>query len=314
FTAIKCNNDPEVARFLADAGIGFDCASKREIAQVLDLGVEPSRIVFAHPCKQSSHVQYAAQNNVDLMTFDDLHELVKIKKYYPRARLLLRIKSSREHKAKHSFNTKFGCDPEAALQLFKHAQNIGLSVVGISFHVGSLPEVVSSFAASIAEASRVFKVGEDMGLSMSVLDIGGGFPGVDSDNMTFEKVADVVNCALDEHFPVSRNVRIIAEPGRYMVTSGFTLTVSIIAKKTVERRVTDTGTFDIGIPYGVTHAGTCDIGCPYGVRHVSGHSLKDEITVAEDVDCENRSERLMYYVNDGIFGSFNNVFTDHAVI
>lgn len=56
------------------------------MAQVLRHGVHPSRIVFANPCKQTSHVIYAAHARVDLMTFDDVYELQKIKEHFPKAR------------------------------------------------------------------------------------------------------------------------------------------------------------------------------------------------------------------------------------
>lgn len=36
FYAVKCNNDPEVVRVLAQEGISFDCASAAEMRQVLE--------------------------------------------------------------------------------------------------------------------------------------------------------------------------------------------------------------------------------------------------------------------------------------
>lgn len=46
---MKCNPDHEVLRLLAALGTGFDCASKQEIEQVLNIGVDPSRIIYAQP-------------------------------------------------------------------------------------------------------------------------------------------------------------------------------------------------------------------------------------------------------------------------
>ena len=43
----------------------------------------------------------------------------------------------------------------------------------------------------------------------------------------------MVNKSLNKHFPPKRNVRIIAEPGRYFVASAFSLTVNVIAKRSV---------------------------------------------------------------------------------
>ena len=43
------------------------------------------RIVYANPCKQVSHIRYAAKTNVPRMTFDNVTELHKIKKVFPTA-------------------------------------------------------------------------------------------------------------------------------------------------------------------------------------------------------------------------------------
>ncbi|KAH9504595.1 Antizyme inhibitor 2 [Bulinus truncatus] len=129
--ALKCNNDPGVVKLLADLGLGFDCASKAELIQIRHLGVHPSRILYANPCKQISHLSYAANQGVDLMTFDDLHELIKVKNHFPAARLLLRIQSSKSHRAKHNFNKKFGCNLKVARMLLQQAKLMGLNVVGV---------------------------------------------------------------------------------------------------------------------------------------------------------------------------------------
>ncbi|RUS85229.1 hypothetical protein EGW08_006990, partial [Elysia chlorotica] len=276
FYAMKCNSDPEVCRFLARAGVGFLTRSFQSMEQILSLGVHPSRIVYANPCKAFAHLRYAQEQSVDLMTFDDVHELVKIQKYSPNARLLLRIQSSKEHRAKHDFNKKFGCDPDDAPKLLATARNMGIDVVGVSFHVGSLPEEVDCFASTIREANDVFTAGETLGFDMQILDIGGGFPGVDEAGMTFEKVAETVNRALEKYFPASRGTRIIAEPGRYLVTSAFTVAVNIIAKR--------------------------------------GADLDSSVEDIDDNMSNEKKSVTMYYINDGIYGAFNNVFTDHAVI
>lgn len=55
--AVKCNDDPLLLQTLAALGTGFDCASKSEIRSVLELGVDPSSIIYANPCKQKSHLK-----------------------------------------------------------------------------------------------------------------------------------------------------------------------------------------------------------------------------------------------------------------
>lgn len=47
------------------------------------------------------------------------------------------------------------------------------------------------------------------------------------------QLAQAINVALEEHFPETSGVRIIAEPGRYFAASVFTLCTNIIAKRVV---------------------------------------------------------------------------------
>jgi ornithine decarboxylase len=53
---------------------------------VLSLGVDAKNIIYAHPCKPPVHIQFAAENGVELMTFDNEDELIKIQSIHPQAR------------------------------------------------------------------------------------------------------------------------------------------------------------------------------------------------------------------------------------
>ena len=86
FYAVKCNDTPIVLEVLGALGSSFDCASKNELSKVLDLGVDPKKIIFANPCKPISHIRFAESNKVDLITFDNETELYKMKSLFPEAR------------------------------------------------------------------------------------------------------------------------------------------------------------------------------------------------------------------------------------
>ena len=60
--------------------------TQAEIKTILELGVAPERIIYANPCKQVSHIKYAARKGVALMTFDNELELYKIKTHFPTAK------------------------------------------------------------------------------------------------------------------------------------------------------------------------------------------------------------------------------------
>ena len=223
-TAVKCNPDPEVIRLLAALGTGFDCASKAEIENVLQLGIDPSRIIYANPCKTKSHVQYARQKAVKQMTFDSTDELYKIKALFSDAELFLRILTD-DSSSLCKLSIKFGACPAYAKELLRLAKQLDLNVVGVSFHVGSGGTSPSAFLKAVQDSRTVFDNAAEVGYNLKALDIGGGF----LEAHTFEEMARVLSSALDRYFPPDVNV--IGEPGHYYVSSAFTLACSIIARK-----------------------------------------------------------------------------------
>jgi ornithine decarboxylase len=89
FYAVKSNPDLNILRSLYILGVNFDCASKGEIQSILDIGAEPSQIIYANPAKGFDHIIYAREKDVRLMTFDNLFELQKILQHFPNAELSL---------------------------------------------------------------------------------------------------------------------------------------------------------------------------------------------------------------------------------
>ena len=64
------------------------------------LDVSPSLIVYANPCKQKSHIEFARKKGVKLSTFDNEEELYKMRAIQPDAELLIRILPPLSEKAK----------------------------------------------------------------------------------------------------------------------------------------------------------------------------------------------------------------------
>lgn len=230
FYAVKCNDNPIVLEVLAGLGLGFDCASLAEIEAIMSLGVDPSRIIYAHPQKHVTYLHRAHELGVDLMTFDCAEELYKIKEHHPCARLVLRLKVDNK-KARFAMGDKFGCSEAEAINLFHLAKDLDLTVVGVCFHVGSTNEDPGAFTGAIAAARRTFDAGRDLGFDLRLLDIGGGYAGEKGFETVFLQTADIINAGLDKHFPESYGVSIISEPGTFFVASAFTVYTKIIGKR-----------------------------------------------------------------------------------
>jgi ornithine decarboxylase len=227
FFAVKSNPDPYILRLFAALGIGFDCASSGEITSVLALGVVPSRIIFANPCKATSFIRHAAKTNVETMTFDNLDELQKIARFFPTAKLVIRIHAD-DTKALCRLNLKFGASLVAVPGLLTKAKELGLNVIGVSFHVGSGCFDSSAFSDAIRRSRMAFDMGREVGYEFSMLDIGGGF-----EDATFDATALTISNAINTYFPNRKEtgLRIIAEPGRYFVSKAFSLATNVIARR-----------------------------------------------------------------------------------
>ncbi|KAI6222904.1 hypothetical protein M3Y99_01482200 [Aphelenchoides fujianensis] len=275
FYAVKCNNDPALLRVLADLGCGFDCASKAEIDMIVDHRlVDPkTRVIFANPCKVKSYIKHAARADVRMMTFDNEEELVKIQQLHESPEMVLRISAS-DPSAQCQLSVKFGCEPTVeAPRLLRRARELNIAVIGISFHVGSGCRNPAAFRAAIQHARRLFDAGTAAGHEMRLLDIGGGFPGVDTDEVSFSKIVNVITPCLDEFFPADGGVTIIAEPGRFFAAHPTAIVANVIAA--------------VRVPAA-------------------------RITGEEDEPKKEQKSGFMYYMNDGVYGSFNCILFDHS--
>ncbi|XP_032464458.1 antizyme inhibitor 2 isoform X6 [Phocoena sinus] len=199
---------------------------------VQHIGVPASKIIYGNPCKQIAHIKYAAKHGVRLLSFDNEMELAKVVKSHPSAKMVLCIATNDSH-SRSRLSLKFGVSLKSCRQLFEDAKRNHIEVVGVSFHIGSGCPDPQAYAQSIADARLVFEMGAELGHRMHILDLGGGFPGVEGAKVRFEEISSVINSALDLYFPEGCGVDILAKLGRYYVTSAFTLAVSIIAKKEV---------------------------------------------------------------------------------
>jgi len=302
FYAVKCNDDTTVLAVLAQLGTGFDCASKGEIQKVLELKVPQSRIIYANPCKQSSHIKYAAANNVEYMTFDNEAELQKVKAIHPGAKMVVRILPPANTKCQCQLGMKFGCHPKKVPHLLRVAKELDIDVVGVSFHVGSGCYDAMAYSAAVASARAVFGLAKNEGFHFNLLDIGGGFPGQKNVKLPFEEICSVLRPALDMYFPENMNVRIIAEPGRFFVASAFTLTLNVIARRAVTR---DENTFDNDDSENTSENTHVD---------KSGEHYDNTLDGSANNALCGDQQMYMYYLNDGVYGSFNCILFDHATV
>lgn len=238
YYAVKANPDPQIVRTLFRAGASFDVASFPEFQIVFEnIKHLPAKqrqqwiwdkIIYANPIKDNRTLQQLNPYK-PLVTYDNLAEVGKIKRFAPQAGLVLRLNVPNTGSVVE-LSSKFGAAPGEAVDLIAAAFAAGLVVEGLSFHVGSQCTNFQNYVQALHIADQVFREAWSRGYeSVKILDIGGGFPApYNSQVRPFAELAAVLNSELGRLFPPQ--MEIIAEPGRFLVASAATLVVEIIGK------------------------------------------------------------------------------------
>jgi ornithine decarboxylase len=215
YYAVKCNPEPLLLKWLSASGVGFDCASAREIAAVKAVKADAD-IIFANPCKKREDIYYAMENQVTTTVVDSIEEIDKLAECQWPYKSLIRIRVE-DSGSKMPFGAKFGADPKTVSNLLAYANQRGQQISGISFHVGSGCEDPTQYRSAIKLASSMNCD------TYKTIDIGGGFT-----NDGFNAAAIQIQRARG-FIPSKTNL--IAEPGRFFAATSHDLFVKVIGKK-----------------------------------------------------------------------------------
>ncbi|KAL3791846.1 hypothetical protein ACHAW5_002897 [Stephanodiscus triporus] len=237
YYAIKCNPDPAIVRTLMSLGCNFDCASRGEIGLVQEIAmnlpddVPKPEIIYANPCKGRGHVIDAVCRGVRMMTFDNVAEVHKCASVSKKIQLIMRIITD-DSGSQCRLSSKFGAPPQHWPILLAEAKRCGLDVVGVSFRCNPRPPTAHR------DGGHSIHSGGDEADVEDVDDEVDAKEGKESDDersndgkerqcMYFNEIAEAIAPMLDELFPPSSGVKIIAEPGRYLVAACSTLVASV---------------------------------------------------------------------------------------
>ncbi len=213
--AVKANPDPRVLKTLIEEGVGFEIASIAELDLLLGLDVPAGGIYYSNPVKSRAYLEYAAAKGVEWFVLDSVEELCKIVSVKPDARLYVRIEAPNIG-SDWPLSGKFGVKNDEVDGIVAEAARLKADLAGVTFHVGSQCRNPENWRVGIQSAKRVFKKMRLAGLKPRLLNIGGGYPVRHVKPIpSIEKIAEVVNHAIRD---IPQSVRIMAEPGRFMVS------------------------------------------------------------------------------------------------
>jgi len=237
YYAVKANPLPEILKTFYAMGGSFDVASIGEFRLVYDnIRDLPAKerqdyiwdkIIYANPIKDNATLEELDPYK-PLVTYDNLEEIRKIRKYAPHAGLALRIRVPNTG-SMVELSSKFGAAPGEAADLIAAAFDAGLIVEGLCFHVGSQCTNFDNYVQALTMSASVLEEASGRGYPLKLLDIGGGFPApYDGSGKRFRELAGILNAEFRRLFP--RELEILAEPGRFLVATAATLVAQVIGK------------------------------------------------------------------------------------
>jgi ornithine decarboxylase len=324
YYAVKANPDPAIIRTLYKAGASFDVASMPEFnivhENIKDMPAKErqdwiwDKIIYANPIKATETLEQLDQYK-PLVTFDNLEEIHKIKKHAPRAGLGLRIKVPNTG-AMVELSSKFGASPGEAVDLILAADAVGLTVEGLTFHVGSQTTNFENYVQAINLAASIFKEAKSRGYKkMFLLDIGGGFPApYDATVKPFRELANKINSEINRLFP--KEIQILAEPGRFMVATAGTAVAKIIGKAVRDGKLCYY--IDDGVYH--TYSGVIFDHCKYALKAFKKGPMQicsvfgptcdalDVVTMANELPANLELGDLLYSENIGAYSAASSTY------
>jgi ornithine decarboxylase len=258
--AVKCNPDPGVLRALHDGGVRhFDCASLPEIRLVRDMFPDAA-IHFMHPVKARGAIREAwDRHDVRDFVLDSADELAKIHAEIAATAvegalgLIVRIALPKGG-AKLDLSGKFGAAFDTAVELLRTARPCA-ATLGVSFHVGSQCLDPLAWRDALALTGQVIRAA---GVTVDVIDVGGGFPVAYPDQEPPPLGAFFAEIEASFDALGLPGIRLWAEPGRALVAAGTSVVVQVQARRGDALYVND------GVYGSLADAGT--LGFRYPVR------------------------------------------------
>lgn len=251
--AVKANPAIAVVARLGSLSLGADVGSGAELQVALRAGIAGDQVIFTGPGKRDSELRLAVRSGIRAITVESLGEMERLERIAAEerqvARILLRaavpleVGLERVRLVGDDGAGKFGMDRDdvraAALVAVRspYLEPLGIHAFGAS-NVLDVALLVSH-ATWTAELAR--EVATAAGFRLRLIDIGGGL-GIpyEPDDRALD-VALLGRLLTDlieglEADPVTREARVLLEPGRFLVGPAGAYVARVVDRKNVEGR------------------------------------------------------------------------------
>jgi len=242
--SVKANSNVNLLRLMGSMGAGLDIVSGGELYRGLAAGVPAERIVYSGVGKRPEEIKEALSAGILMFNVESLAELVRINDIAQGmgavAKVSFRINPDVDPKTHPYISTgmkknKFGLDLEKSLEAYALARDLtAIEPVGIDCHIGSQLTSISPFLEALDKILNFKAKLDEMGLSISYLDLGGGL-GItynEEEPPHPREFGEALTARLRD-MPLT----VILEPGRVIVgNAGILATQVVYTKQTPSKR------------------------------------------------------------------------------
>jgi diaminopimelate decarboxylase len=235
--SFKTNNIAGICSIFKEFGAKAEVVSGYEYFLAKKIGYQGKDIIFNGPYKKEEELTRAFKEGT-LVNVDNLDELRIIKEISKSLNELIKV-GIRLNSSKWSSHFGFNIESNEA---FKACQEIisnkKLVLSGFQMHIGFNIDNVDDYVFETKIIGDLAsKVESKLGIKISYIDIGGGFPaGLKPFTKKVWNLPDIndyvkaISLEMLKKFP-KRDIKLILEPGRYLVDEGVLLTTKVISAK-----------------------------------------------------------------------------------
>ena len=229
YYAMKANSDINVLKTLVGLGSKFETASVNEILLLLKLGVKPEDIVNSVPFRKEKDTKTMYDAGIRLFCYDTFAEAERVKKVAPDAKMFLRIHVENQG-SDWPMPKKFGAEASDALEIIKKTREIGLEVIGITFHPGSQCRSVSNWTNSLMLVKNIFRECAQEGITLKMINLAGGIPIQHRKKIpTIKAISKAIHVYVEKNF--SPIPKMMIEQGRGMVGDCGIMIAQVVSKR-----------------------------------------------------------------------------------
>jgi len=244
--AVKANDALAILKTFAKEGSGADVVSGGEIRIALAAGISSQKIVFSGVGKTREEMIFALEQNIFQFNVESEAEMellsdvaVALKK---KASIALRVNPDVIPGTHAKISTgqkesKFGVPISDAMALYAKAASLpGITVQGVSVHIGSQLTNLAPFKHAFTRVVALVGELRSAGHNITTLDLGGGL-GIPYDISQAPPPLPLAYADIVKEVTKSLNCQLIFEPGRLLVGNAGILVTRVIYVKRSEGRI-----------------------------------------------------------------------------